>query len=713
MDCLVASLYTAPGDGAKEMPCPICTKNWVPVHRFYKFRTLPEVLLLSINRTLGLYLKNKARCVVPETLDLSAYLEDEEGTRGQNASYQLVGAVLHSGSDVDAGHYIVHVRNKAGYYFRLDDKASNRVSSSSIDYLNNDCGFDVVMVAYIKVHKSNCNLRGASMLEMIESHIRDRTSDRTKGSERALGRSYATGFTDQPPTKGSPAKHIHPKIPPPDKPLPEPSWPREVSVTHHPRSDTPKQNPPPRRDRPCRPDHGKMEVRSNRDELRKVGLKLDSKKQPLEWYLDKLIRHDAQATTYDEYTVEELINGEMVRRNLHTRGITVKAAAIRELERDDREKGYTRPSVRSINCKARAEGKPRNSAVEGGKARKDKPGRLSKGKLRIHSRKKQLTKKSEDSDSPGSERCWNNERNATDEGEKGFKNDAEGLLIKGHDMDPPLPPMTDSQSFTMSMTLQILGKGSGVEAALLTQTWPLAAPFDPLCDLNVIGQLTIAMLDGQTNHVSTSISSEKHQFHLDSLLSAKKKRKLAPMLGPHDAQLPTSKKPKCKRPLESDPVDSNQKPARTPIRKLRMSNNVAQKKNARQPAISPARDTPNDSPAAQLTSGPTFTDLECTDALHVASSSLVAIAPSLPSALPLATSDRRTRKSTNDKSACGINHSSEAADTNMRNIPPLVKPVPQKKPTQPRSKPLEEAQFVRPDLGRQSQKGSKSKGRRL
>jgi hypothetical protein len=103
----------------------------------------------------GEYIKNMAQCVVTQTLDLSAYLEDEDITRDQSATYQLAGAVLHAGLTIDGGHYAVHVRNKTGDYFRLDDVASPRVTQSSIHRLNNDIGIDVVLVAYVKVHKND------------------------------------------------------------------------------------------------------------------------------------------------------------------------------------------------------------------------------------------------------------------------------------------------------------------------------------------------------------------------------------------------------------------------------------------------------------------------------------------------------------------------------------------------------------------------------
>jgi hypothetical protein len=353
MDCLVASLYTEPGKGANRIPCPICGKNSVPIHRFYKFRTLPEVLLVSITRTManaaGDYMKNRAQCVVTQILDLSVYLEDEDITRDQNAAYQLAGAVLHTGPTIDSGHYVVHVRNKAGNYFRLDDVASPRVTQSSIHRLNNDIGFDVVLVAYVKVHKDDSKEQDAAMRQMMQDYLRDRTVVTTEGGELYPAGSDTIKLTDEPPAPAATLKQEYPK--------------REPLTLDLLKPDPPVRDPP-------KPDYSSMDEKQLKSLMKRLGLKLDNKKHPPGWYIDILVRHDANVTTYDEYTVDQLIKGEIIRRGLNPKGIKTRAAATKELERDDKEKGFKRPSMCSIIQALQTNDKPRNS--EGGPQKPDK-----------------------------------------------------------------------------------------------------------------------------------------------------------------------------------------------------------------------------------------------------------------------------------------------------------------------------------------------------
>ena len=135
----------------------LCYSEPMPGHRFYKFRTLPEVLVMSISRfdiESGRVNISRARCELPDVLDLSEFRESEDQSRDQSAIYRYNAAIFHWGTSMNSGHYVTHVRNKDGTDYLLDDMANPRVQKLPLKTMNdNSEGFDVVVVAYVKVHE--------------------------------------------------------------------------------------------------------------------------------------------------------------------------------------------------------------------------------------------------------------------------------------------------------------------------------------------------------------------------------------------------------------------------------------------------------------------------------------------------------------------------------------------------------------------------------
>jgi hypothetical protein len=125
---------------------------------------------------------------------------------------------------------------------------------------------------------------------------------------------------------------------------------------------------------------------------------------------------------------------------------------------------------------------------------------------------------------------------------------------------PPAPSATDRKGFTVSMTLQIIGKSSEARIKPLTQTWSLPASYDPNLTLNVLGWLTITTPDGRRPQFSARASSEKHMFQVNSLVVENKKRKKSPLSDAGDDGLRLPKKPNWKPRSISETCDDGQEP---------------------------------------------------------------------------------------------------------------------------------------------------------
>lgn len=146
----------------------------MPGHRFFKFRTLPEVLIVLVSRyevppggKQSEAVLSHAHCEVPDVLDLNELLEDEDGSRDQIAVYQYAAAVFHSGPTMYSGHYVAHVRNKDGNYFLLEDHGRPRVQRSSMKAINKAQNLDLTLVAYVKKRKKGRAKRPILLLKSV------------------------------------------------------------------------------------------------------------------------------------------------------------------------------------------------------------------------------------------------------------------------------------------------------------------------------------------------------------------------------------------------------------------------------------------------------------------------------------------------------------------------------------------------------------------
>ena len=117
------------------------SKEWKHV------RDCPEVLLMQLQRFQQVPTAKGLRdekvltpVTIPETLDLSEFLEYHSYAKGSVIQYELKAVVSHIGNNIGKGHYVAHV--KAGKtWWRVDDlDDSKNVTPSSIDRINSDGG---------------------------------------------------------------------------------------------------------------------------------------------------------------------------------------------------------------------------------------------------------------------------------------------------------------------------------------------------------------------------------------------------------------------------------------------------------------------------------------------------------------------------------------------------------------------------------------------
>lgn len=535
--CVENALYAL---ASTNDPCVICGEEFMPGHRFYKFRTLPEVLIISISRyeVRSSVRQSKAeishaRCEIPDTLDLSEFLEDENQSRDQIAVYQYTAAVLHQGRSLKAGHYVAHVRNKDGNYFLLDDMARPRIQSSSMKAMNNARKLDVTLVAYVKVHK---NKQGENPDADAEERV------------LTWWRKHMPAPSGIPGSKpGSPS-----------------SQPTDLErLMRRPRLQQPTlpKTEPPQQDS-IMPDYSNKDEKQLKGLMKQQALALDNKKHPLSWYVDKLVRHNANATTYEEYTFQEL-KKEIAWRRLDPKGIKSKAAATGQLEKDDKQRGCKGRSMGSIKQDQQIVRKSGNPEGEPKRPASRKPSRPSEGKKPPKPKNKQPTKKDGINNKSVGKRAAN------------------VLATKDLVVGPPSPFRANLDHFTISMTFQILGKGSEAGPESLNHTWSLPATYDPQYDLNIISSLTITAPDSQKSQYPIAISSERHMFHLDSWTTAQKKRKTHPPSHTGDEQPKPTKK---RRPLPSDSTDN--KPKSSPKKPLKKTSKLPGKGEGKDMALS-------------------------------------------------------------------------------------------------------------------------------
>jgi hypothetical protein len=619
-------------------------------------------------------------------LDLSELLEDEDGSWDQIAVYQYAAAVFHSGPTMDSGHYVAHVRNKDGNYFLLDDHGRPRVQRSSIKAINKAQNLDLTLVAYVKKCKKGKSEKAdpvaeERVLKWWREHDSPPAATSTRNSPWPV---HQPADLERPISK--------PSSPIPGHPKPKPSK-GDNKKQYPPASDSPQQDPlkqgPPgqgaSKQEFTKSDYVKTDEWQYKNQLRKLGLKLDGKKHPLEWYIDKLVRHGANATTYNEYTVDELIKGETFRRKLDPKGIATRAAVTKVLKRDDKEKGFNGPSVRSINSVQNREEKPGNPGNKPGKKEEEKPRRPPEGKKPDTFRTRRHTEKSETNDKTRGHQGGDKARTTGKDVGKGnrphSKESAEDPETKDPEEHHSWPRANDSDRFKISATLQVLGKSSEAGPELMTHTWILPATYEPNFDLNVVGRLTVTAPGGQKSQFPLTALSERHTFHVDSLASTKNKRP-APSSDPGNDGPSSPKKATGKTPPFARDNEQHPKPPQKPIRRLKIKHKAAWKKGDGQFMNSAAEETPNET--------------------AVSSPFRLGSPQSSPTSSP---SKRRRQKSSTDNSG-GSNSSPES-----RSSP--SKPVSSKKRPSPRAKGEDKPRAHKADSAQSNQRTSRRKRRIL
>jgi hypothetical protein len=157
-ECIVSELREE-----NELTCATCAKlpnPGGPGRLWWKFREAPEVLFVRLSRfTAGKRLgKSNKRIAIPERLDITDHLEQEDRDAGATAQYQLDSVVSHAGT-LNTGHYITHARlsgSDRGWCCMND---TNVTVSSFADAVNHSkkfrkWAFTPVILAYTKVHDS-------------------------------------------------------------------------------------------------------------------------------------------------------------------------------------------------------------------------------------------------------------------------------------------------------------------------------------------------------------------------------------------------------------------------------------------------------------------------------------------------------------------------------------------------------------------------------
>jgi hypothetical protein len=157
-ECIVSELREE-----NELICDTCAKlpNLKgPGRLWWKLREAPEVLLVRLSRfTAGKHPgKSNKIIAIPERLDLTVHLEQEDRDAGTTAQYQLDSVVSHAGT-LNTGHYVTHVRlSGSGRGWRCIDDANVSISSfeDAVGHRKKfqKWTFTPVILAYTKIHDS-------------------------------------------------------------------------------------------------------------------------------------------------------------------------------------------------------------------------------------------------------------------------------------------------------------------------------------------------------------------------------------------------------------------------------------------------------------------------------------------------------------------------------------------------------------------------------
>ena len=545
--------------------CSHCDSINFQAHDTTKFHELPEILLIQLQRAQDIGNGvNRTKCTIPENLDLTDCLLEEDRQRELHGSYELIGAIAHAGTET-SGHEIAYVRDAAKQWQVVDDMVrGDGRRSASIDEINNSRQFTPVLMAYRK-------RQNAAATDGVSTGIPLAVSNgQTPGSvspEHSLQNDTLKSSITSRPVSPKPV------ILGPDEPVaPGPV----EAVNHEPvkllssgpvnpiKPVTPKQDPL-QRDPPDRA-YRKMDVQGLKLEMKRLGIALDSKKRPADYHVGKIDRHYANGTVYDEYTVV-MLKEEIARRGLNPKGMNSKTAAMKTLHDDDKKKGYNVPSIGVVNQTRKAGATPEkhayeqgqkatnhghkppgNSAVESGRkaaSQVQKPGvtaekpSVEPGKkpARKPNRSPKGGKKPEKSEDKASENPdvnmldmpYKAENKAPSKpgGNKDVAPDeqvGDGPTLDDSGLRPPTPPPMDPDRYIISASLQVMGKTGGPRTDPLTGTWSLPASFRPELDTNVMGTLTITAPDGQKAQYPFP-GLNRQIFHIPSLATANKKRK--------------------------------------------------------------------------------------------------------------------------------------------------------------------------------------------
>jgi hypothetical protein len=113
-----------------------------------RVRDCPEVLFMQLQRFAQVANKKTKRMqdiklkdpvAIPDTLDVSEFLEYHSYGEGSIVQYKLRGVASHIGNGMNGGHFVAHVREGQNWW-RVDDKGTPSVIPSSIEIINNDGG---------------------------------------------------------------------------------------------------------------------------------------------------------------------------------------------------------------------------------------------------------------------------------------------------------------------------------------------------------------------------------------------------------------------------------------------------------------------------------------------------------------------------------------------------------------------------------------------
>lgn len=143
-DCISKAFrYALPED----YRCDRCKRSNTQGLKLLTIQHTPNLLLIHLNRTAmeeatynddgtvndGGFYKDPRAVIIPEALEVSAWLNHHQFGPGSKVSYRLAGLVSHKGPDMHRGHYLSYVRGGQvrDKWFKLDDHVVTETASTS------------------------------------------------------------------------------------------------------------------------------------------------------------------------------------------------------------------------------------------------------------------------------------------------------------------------------------------------------------------------------------------------------------------------------------------------------------------------------------------------------------------------------------------------------------------------------------------------------